>query len=426
VAGLSIPGGLLYVGTHLPAENGHGDDPALIVPNLPVDLRRPDVQGESMDYWPSYSRISPAARGAYLQWLAGGRADPNVYIGYVFLYFYGLERRLLVDGKRVQLAEAEQSALVDEIRRLLSTYHRYSSLRGYAQNLLNAMAVLAPPPRSEHPPTAPDGWSAQLPIKLRIGLSQLCAEGTPVPAGWALAWVTQLPDTYLRMPATRCSTLFERLFALHYRESYGAGVILRATSRKLSVGYHPASAGINNQSAFENRQLSEVSDDARTISALRELVERATTELDSYSRYLGRHPDGAGDSAAVALLPIPLAVEPPDAVRTLWSWADGELGSARQAVTSTDDLLTHWPDAPASGKPLKADMVVLAQLLDRRGIGIEPDVRFGGNPAQTGKPIVLFRRAEQQVTAPTPQYPAGLAAVNLGMLVAVADGVVSE
>ncbi|WP_273943603.1 TerB N-terminal domain-containing protein [Kutzneria chonburiensis] len=426
VSGLSIPGGMVYLGSHLPAENGHGEEPALIVPNLPVDLRRPDVRGESMGYWPSYSRITPAARGAYLRWLAGGRVDPNAYIGYVFLYFYGLERRLFVDGLNTPLTTTEQTALLDEVRRLLSIYQHNGSFRGYAQNLLNAMAVLSPPPRPEHPPTAPGGWSEQLPLELRVGLSQLCAEGTPVPVDWALAWITQLPDTYLRTPATRCSTQFEQLFALRYRESYGSGVVLRAGPRKLSVYHHLASGGISNRAAFQNPRLSEVSDDGRTISALRQIVERATTELDSYSRYLGRHPEGADDSAALALLPPALVVEPPPSVRALWSWADEELGSAQRTVTSTENMLAHWPDAPASGKLVKADMVVLAQLLDRRGIGIEPDVRFGGSPAQAGKPLVLFRRADHQVTAPTPEYPIGLAAVNLGMLVAVADGVVSD
>jgi uncharacterized tellurite resistance protein B-like protein len=426
LSGLSIPGGMIYLGTHLPAENGNGADPSLIVPSLPVDLRRPDVHGESMGYWPSYSQISPAARGAYLRWLAGGRTDPHAYIGYVFLYFYGIERRLLVDSKRTPLAEAEHAAMINEVRRLLSIYHHNGSFRGYAQRLLEAMTVLAPPHRPAHPPVARDSWSAELPLELRIGLAQLCAEGTPVPADWALAWVTQLPDTHLRTSATRCSTFFGQLFALRYRDAYGTGVVLHAGPRWLAADYRPASAGISNQTAFENQRLSDVSEDTRTIAALRELVERATAELDPYSRYLGRHPDGAGDSAALALLPTSLVVDPPEAVRSLWRWADAELGSSGQAVTSTDDVLSHWADAPSTGKLLKADMVVLAQLLDRRGIGIEPDVRFGGSPAQPGKPVILFRRADQQVTAPTPHYPAGLAAVNLGMLVAAADGVVSE
>lgn len=426
IAGLSISGGMLYVGSHLPAANGNGADPALIVPNLPVDLRRPDLHGASMSYWPSYSRIAPAARGAYLRWLAGGRSDPNAYIGYVFLYFYGLERRLLVDSQRSPQARAERDSLIAEVRRLLSIYHDNGSFRGYAQALLDAMVVLNPPPRPERPPAARQGWSPDLSLELRIGLAQLCAEGTPVPADWALAWVTQLPDAYLRTPATRCPEMFQQLFAAHYRERYGAGVVLRPGARSLSVSYHAASGGIGGLPGFENDQLTDVSSQVGVISTLRDLVERATTELDPYSRYLGRHPEGADDSAAIAVLPATLTVEPSEAVRALWWWATATLDGTRQAVTSTEELFAHWPDAPTSGKLSKADLVVLAQLLDRKGIGIEPDARFGGNPPATNKPIVLFHRATQQMNAPSPQYPAALAAINLGMLVAAADGVVSE
>ena len=94
IAGYEIPGGMIYVGKSLPPVGGWQDvEPALINPSLPVARRKPDVAGESMGYWPSYSEISPQAHAAYLSWLAGGRSDPGAYIGYVFLFFYGLERR---------------------------------------------------------------------------------------------------------------------------------------------------------------------------------------------------------------------------------------------------------------------------------------------------------------------------------------------
>ena len=94
VGGCPIAGGLLYVGRELAAPRGGGPDPALIDPGLGVDHRAPDYAGVHMGYWPSYSMIAPACRAAYLQWLADGRHALNAYIGYVFLYFYGLERRL--------------------------------------------------------------------------------------------------------------------------------------------------------------------------------------------------------------------------------------------------------------------------------------------------------------------------------------------
>lgn len=56
-------------------------------------------QDETLGYWPSFNRLSESSRGAYLTWLASERENPNVPLGYVFIYFYGLERRILVDSK---------------------------------------------------------------------------------------------------------------------------------------------------------------------------------------------------------------------------------------------------------------------------------------------------------------------------------------
>ena len=91
---------MIYVGRGLRACREFGGvEPALIDPKLPVDWDDPDVDGDLMSYWPSYSSIEPSSRAAYLEWLSTGRSDPNAYIGYVFLFFYGIERRLLQDAQ---------------------------------------------------------------------------------------------------------------------------------------------------------------------------------------------------------------------------------------------------------------------------------------------------------------------------------------
>lgn len=97
IADTVIHGGLVYVGTSLRTPSGR-PDPALIDPSKKVAARGDYADRHFMDYWPCYSDITPEARRAYLQWLAGGRQDPTADIGYVFLFFYGLERRVILDG----------------------------------------------------------------------------------------------------------------------------------------------------------------------------------------------------------------------------------------------------------------------------------------------------------------------------------------
>ena len=70
---LLIPGGLIYVGASLTKISRYGVEPALINPRLPIAV---SDQHADMPYWPSYSEISPAARGGYLLWLSGGRQSP--------------------------------------------------------------------------------------------------------------------------------------------------------------------------------------------------------------------------------------------------------------------------------------------------------------------------------------------------------------
>src|SRR6266508_3965722 len=109
VGGYMISGGQVYVGRGLPAVSGDWQpEPALIDPGLPVYSRNPDWAGAGLSYWPSYGEIPPASRAAYLAWLADGRRHPAVPIGYVFLFFYGLERRLLADAQQSTAARAGQ------------------------------------------------------------------------------------------------------------------------------------------------------------------------------------------------------------------------------------------------------------------------------------------------------------------------------
>lgn len=102
VAGFTIPDGMLYFGT--PGGSDWNAPKCVINPALSVARSSPDTAGQLMGYWPSYTTIPAQSRAAYLQWLAGGRQDPAAGIGYVFLYFYGLERRLLKDQA---MAEAD-------------------------------------------------------------------------------------------------------------------------------------------------------------------------------------------------------------------------------------------------------------------------------------------------------------------------------
>ena len=166
VGGFSLEGGMFYLGGVLPDQTNGSCGNCVIDPAAEASSAGEDREGRTMPYWPSYQSISPIARRTYLSWLSGGRDDPSVGIGYVFLYFYGLERRMFVDQAR-----QEASALITEVRRLLDTYGDNGSLRGYASKFLDA-AELVKGPEICRPPLRPDlrnGYEIPLSVRLHLG-----------------------------------------------------------------------------------------------------------------------------------------------------------------------------------------------------------------------------------------------------------------
>ena len=113
----------VYVGSGLgpSARIGGAWGPALLVPDPKVSWTRPDHEGRRMGYWPSYSGDRSGVPGGISHWLASGRKEPAAYIGYVFLFFYGIERRVLVDAQ-TSLGQGRDRRAAREVERLLAIY----------------------------------------------------------------------------------------------------------------------------------------------------------------------------------------------------------------------------------------------------------------------------------------------------------------
>jgi hypothetical protein len=212
IAGVvTISGGMLYVGPTLPTPSG-SEDPSLINPKLQV-AGRGDYTQRELGYWPGYSTISATARRAYLNWLADGRKDPAADVGFVFLFFYGLERRAIIDASKSEAVRADWPGIEEEVRRLLGIYGGKSeSFRRYAGALLDCLAFAEIPSKLYLKPVPELRPSYELPMYLRVALGQASADGAFIPASLAQAWVCHDPSTFLRTPATRCQEQFGALF----------------------------------------------------------------------------------------------------------------------------------------------------------------------------------------------------------------------
>ncbi|XXT86036.1 TerB N-terminal domain-containing protein [Sorangium sp. So ce764] len=420
VAGYELNGGMIYVGESLPPVGALLNvEPALINPRLLVDRANANRSGAGMQYWPSYSNIGPAERAAYLEWLAGGRRDPDAYIGYVFLFFYGLERRALADAQRGGLADGEREAIYAEVERLLTIYSRSNSFRNYATEFLAAMWVDARARVYERcaPPTASAG--GDFPLLLKLGLGQLARDGRPIPADWALAWVFCDPEARLTTPVRRCPEELRGLFRIRYHQAFGEGMTQKPGNKDLVVHYRPASASFGGALRLTAPGVSDVTGRRKAAEKLRQLVEQCASDLDPFSRWIGRNPDQRGSVTAAGLLPPELlATHQGQEVIALVEMIEGHLEGKHTAVVPAAELLRE--------RRIKAEIVALLQLLQKKGYGVEPDVRFGGEmPSAEGR-IVVFRIGEGAPTAASTHYRAVTLLMHLAVALAAADGEISE
>lgn len=416
---------MVYVGSGGASADGYSVDPALIDPGLPVDWKRPEYVGAHVGYWPSYSHISPGARAAYLHWLIGRRCDPDAYIGYVFLYFYGLERRLLIDLVS-EPEHPEVSFIANEVRRLLNLYGESGSFQSYAGNFLELIEAT----QAHTADLAPPDWTTltrtwHVPAVVRIGLGRYVASGQPIPAEWALPFLRTHPDAYLRTPATRCLSDFDELFRQRYRAHFGSGLVVRPSKARIEIRYRSASGGMPGMFVRRFDDLPDICEISGPVDKLKDLAADCADSLDAYSRFLGRNPDSVNDLAAVGLLPAELLhSHGGTALDRLHTWLNSVTAAGATPVL-LEDVVEHWLPGRET-KLKKKEAVALASLLTKLGVGIEPDVRFGGTTPALGSTVVLFPLPENAPTAPSQEYASAAVLVHLSAVVASADGSVDE
>lgn len=411
-----ISGGMIYVGESLPDSNGYNNDASLINPKLKVLRADPWEGGEEMGYWPEYAHIPNRCRGAYLQWLASGRSETEAYIGYVFLFFYGLERRLLIDGQKGLVSAEERDDIVDEIQRLLKIYGGNRSFRGYASNLLATEWVLY---RSNSPlPDYIDFNDRYCSEPFQVILAQCVAAEKPIPAEMALQWIGLHPEFGLRTPARRCAKEFKELFARRYTQKFGDGMIVSANKTRLKLGYRAASSSLRGEQNLKIGDLPNPFILTAPLKKLGSLVEECTNELEPYSRYMGRKDNDPRSLAALAFLPKELMGQVPLAgkVKTYLE----QVCAAGPGLVSVKTIYeTMGTQAPIQFG--KKDAESLALLVEGMGFGLAPDVRFHNAKPAIDDNVCIFQRGHGSNFKPSREFYTVSTILRLGAMVSQSD-----
>ncbi len=414
VGNYQVKGGYFYLGH----DSEYNTEASLINPSLKITSQSPDYSGEQMGYWPSYKNISSKSRAAYLEWLASDRCNADAYIGYVFLYFYGIERRILVDGEKGLVSEEEHNSLICELYRLKAAYGRNRSFNSYVSGLLSQAWVLYR--NHQKPDSELFNSNRGFTSAFKYSLAQAVDKELPISSELALAWVKNHPDYHLRTPARRCSKEFDQLFKVRYLRSFGEGLMVKPNKTKLVLDYHPANASLSRYNKIK-LDLPDASLLKTPVKKLIALADLCIQELNPYSLFLGRGGSTENSLIGISLLPPDLvsSIQHPKFER-LKKWMVSQISESQGLVSVEYFLEFLGEEAPL--KINKKEAIMLANLAEKAGIGIAPDIRFHYAKLDINGKLVLFAGGHGSDFTPSHDFKQIGTILRLGAMVAAIDG----
>ncbi|MGC4191297.1 MAG: TerB N-terminal domain-containing protein [Thermomicrobiales bacterium] len=397
-------------------------EPSAIDPAREVAPDQPPRANAGTYTWQPWGAMTPTMRGAYLAWIATGRRDAGAPDSFPSLYLCGLERRLFTDlgitGPVAPHQEAEVRAIRDEVAGLVDAYGPHLAL-GNATRLLALLNLVlrdgdafAAPPRLD-----PD--RDRVPLELSIGLGILVAAGEPIPPDWALAWAWYRADMPFTSTVTRCPDEVQHLFLARYRQGEGAGISVRTGLGDLSPVYDPLNAGVP-RPRITVPGLPDVFLRRGMGVKLSSYVAWVCHDLEPYARWLARNPTREGTTMSLLHVPALLLESDLPAAHRMRTWLALTLGEYEEpapgsiGVVPGTDLITLWGQDPPD-RLTKGESEMLAQVLERFGAGMEPDIRFEGAPLTSRMPVAIFRAPDgtEGVALREPSTPGEIAALVL-------------
>lgn len=411
-----ITNGNFFYGGKLNALDGYDSEASLVDDSLKFQKQIIAYEDDSLGYWPKFISLSPNARGAYLSWLASSRDNPSTPLGYVFIYFYGLERRILVDAPKGDVDNNEFSALFDEIARLKGAYGHSRSFFNYSTRLLELMCLI----RSDVVSIQDENYTpASDSLLFKHQLATVVGAGTPISADIALLWLKYYPEYNLRTPARRCDKEFSRLFKMRYTQKFGDGFIVKPNKTRLKLGYYPASSSLRGVD-IAKQDLPDPSVLKAPVKKLIAIADICTEELDAYSRYLGRKETSREDISAILLLPDELInIGDSTVIGKFKQWADAKISECYGLVSVSD----FWSqtETPLPSKINKKEMELVYNLTKKAGYGIAPDPRFHHAKLSLDGNLVLFKEGHGEFFEPSQGFNEVGMALRLGAMVANID-----
>ena len=418
VAGITINHGLIYVGSKLSAQSTYrGQDNCLINPKLNVTKNSQNVDYDQMPYWPSYSEIPANHRRKYLEWLADGAKDPSAYIGYVFLYFYGLERRLFLDQS---VEDAED--IIQEINRLLGIYGGNPSINRYLNEALSNAVLFKG--ESIEPPKLQIRQAYQwiFPIDIQLYIGKKLNENLTIQTDDLIRWFLAHPETHLRTPATRLEKEFIALLQIRLNQEFPQGLKVRKPKGTLSAQYSASSNSFNADLGNLMADAPDITNIMAPINKVEKVAEEVMNSLDKLSRYLGRNPGTRDSLKAATLLPAELIQQFGGAeVSELQTWLSGQTSQYNDIILLSELIVNSTEsDGTKVTKTIHKEVYNLVSVL---GWDMVPAPDETISPLKPHYKVLLTKKNDNtpQLERPSAAFQLFLFELALGTYIAHAD-----
>jgi uncharacterized tellurite resistance protein B-like protein len=415
-----IPNPLIYWTTH-PVENSEA---SCIILDLPIGKPISETKG-ALGYWPRYTAISPDQRANYLDWLSSGRSEALSDIGYAFLFFYGLEYRGLIEKKDVPI-------IIQEVNSLLKKFTFSGSFNSYLSSFLAYISAINLSSISK------DNFLQFFPNPLDLSYDQVLValawytdnkEAIPWEVAYSLA--NTIPDTPKSVIVQKLSKQFKHLFETKFKSIYPNGVIFEPSLRKYSLKYRPASPSLlpyyQNYSKGMRIDGIEISNPLGKKSQFNKIFtiwNETIEELKPAARKIGK---GEQDLTAQAYQALPdllkQEIDHPDKSKwnEIFASSNFEGGTSFPSISSFAKLLQIEKRERLTPTQIK----LLSSTARDVGYILIPDPRITGSSYRWDDKVAMYPLPDKK-TYTSESYPTIAFILELGMSIALVDGVISQ
>lgn len=327
-----------------------------------------------LPYWPSYETMRPEQRAKYLEWLAGGRKSEQIPVGYAFVFFYGLERRLL-EGKN-------RASIRSELTRLLGLFGQNRSFRMHATNLLTFDVI------RDLEEFDPESLENELPLSaggatttreaLSVRLAAYALSDKPLSTDLAFTVAERDPRSTNSVVLERTRDEAKELFRQKYEKEYGTGLSVD-TQRNQTFQYSPGGSSLsqelqlsNSDVALQARYPDPLSNTAQ-FTGIVDILENCIDELRSYSREVREAPDDEMTVDKWESLPSELQEEIPHPEQDRWTGLIREHLGDDGVVRVPVDELVELCDVTERDKLRRSQCRSIAETAAAMGFAVEPD-----------------------------------------------------